>query len=146
MSQQEEKKPDFDKIYGISAKGNYKIIDDSLVYPHPYCIGTKLVGWASDHHMGILGDAAIEDAEEHGIRCEWRDDEGKCERKYEEHERSLTIKCKQRITTGKVLKDGKKKTTKEFHEWIEKVKPIAKKNGFLGFAFVGVDGKGLKEL
>ncbi len=146
MSQQEEKKPDFDKIYGISAKGNYKIIDDSLVYPHPYCIGSKLVVFAADNHHGILGDAAIADAEKHGIMCDMRIDGGKCEMKYEEHERSLTIKCKQRITTGKVLKDGKKKTTKEFHEWIEKVKPIAKKNGFLGFAFVGVDGKGLKEL
>ena len=37
--------------------------------PHPYTIGTRHVGWASDHWNGMLGTDAIEDAERNGIRC-----------------------------------------------------------------------------
>lgn len=53
--------------YGESECGNFKVID-TIGVPHPYCIGPKHVGWASDHWNGMLGKDAILDAEEHGAK------------------------------------------------------------------------------
>lgn len=43
---------------------------ETIGKPHLYCIGSKLVGWAADHWNGMLGQAAIEDAERNGIFCD----------------------------------------------------------------------------
>lgn len=37
--------------------------------PHPYVIGPRHIGWASDHWNGMLGKAAIKDFEAHGGHC-----------------------------------------------------------------------------
>jgi len=137
--QEEEKKPDFDKIYGQSDKGNFRIINDDLVFPHPYMIGSRLVGFTADHHGGMLTTEAIRDAEDkQGIMCEMKmEDGGKCERGIDEHEKGLMVECKIEMWT----KEGK--GIKEIHDYLLKIKPIAEKNGFRGFGFVDTKGKGM---
>lgn len=134
----------FQEIYGSSAKENFRVIDDSIVNPHPYCIGTRLVAFTSDHHMGMLGDEAIRDAETHGIFCDMRmDNGGKCQMKYEQHEKTLTVQCK--LPMGKHNKDGKSFTlNSELKKYLMSIKEQAENNGFKGYAFVDMNGKGSK--
>lgn len=134
MSQETVKK--FDE-YGQSEKGNFRIIDDSLVFPHPFMIRTKHVEISSDNHMGMLGDAFKQ-----GYGCYYPIQEElgttKCNRPYNEHEKSLTVGCKTTMVapTSKVVK--------ELQQYLLKIKPLAAKNGFGGFAFVDKNGKGTK--
>jgi len=60
---------------------------EKVTMPHPYCITSKHVVVASDHHSGILNEAAIEDAEKRGAHCGMRG----CRIPYAEHVTSLTL-------------------------------------------------------
>jgi len=84
--------------------------------PHPYCITTAHIAYASDNHSGMLGAYEIEKAEEAGkARCGmYVDDYGKCynhfksgarrcDKSYREHtsDRVLAIQ----VTTDKDLNE-----------------------------------------
>jgi hypothetical protein len=60
---------------------------EKVSLPHPYCIGTKHVVYASDNYSGRLGEDAIRDAEKHGAHCEMKG----CNLSYDEHESPLTL-------------------------------------------------------
>jgi len=82
--------------YGKSEKGNYQVID-TIGVPHPYCIGAKHVAIASDEFGGMLGEGAIERAEQKGVYC---DICAKANRKfgkpilsYKEHKQALVVAC-----------------------------------------------------
>jgi len=125
--------------YGKSENKNFFVID-SVCVPHPYCIGTKLVAHASDNFSGMLGDAAIKSAEEKGIFCETceaikRKDSSFKILSYDEHKQALVVSCKKDIKLDDVDK-------KEAHEYLLKCKPIAEKNGYVGFVFLDNFSKG----
>lgn len=112
------------KKYGKSAKGNFYPID-TIGVPHPYCITPRHVGWASDHHSGMLGADAIMDAEKNGHAvC----DTCKGKLSWEEHKQAILIECKKDIKDNKELKD-----------YLLKIKDKAIKDKFEGFAFKKAD-------
>lgn len=116
---------EFEARYGKSENGNFAIVD-TIGVPHPYCIGAKHVAHASDHFGGMLGDAAIRDAEKKGVaKCEMRG----CTLTYEGHERALLISCKTAMKTD----DGK--AAPELHAYLLAIKDRATEDGFAGFAF-----------
>lgn len=109
--------------YGQSVYGNFKVID-TIGVPHPYMITPKHVEIAADHHGGILGEAAIMQAEHCGVRCGFN-----CQLSYKEHGIALLIEC------DKELKDKEGKADPELHKYLLEIKDKATKNGYVGFAF-----------
>ena len=85
------------KIYGRSTKGNFGIVD-TWPEKHAYCIGSKLVGFASDKFMGRLDEDAIQAAEKEDIWCETcvtafkRRDTDKI-MTWDEHKSGLLVQC-----------------------------------------------------
>jgi len=57
----------------------------TLFDPHPYCIGSRHVVHASDHHHGMLDEYAIESAEKAGAKCCTKG----CRLPYSEHRSQL---------------------------------------------------------
>ena len=110
--------------YGQSEKGNF-FVKDTIGVPHPYMIMPGHVAEAADHHGGMLGEAAIEAAEDRRIFC------GICRGKlsFHEHETALLVACKEE------LKDGDKPHP-ELHAYLLKVNPMTEEDGFAGYAFV----------
>lgn len=99
--------------------------------PHPYCITPKHVAIASDEFMGMLGEPAIEAAEAKGVKC---DICAKIERKtgkpclpWAEHKQALLVE----VNDSRELKD-----IPELKAYLLKIKPLAEKDGFAGFAFM----------
>ena len=138
MSQVEEltdEQKELIKIYGRSAKGNFGIID-TISVQHPYCIGSRHVGWASDHFSGMLGEEAIRDAEKHDIHCETcatafrRRDTNKI-LSYDEHETGLLVECLKKA-------ENKNAEGKELHSYMKKCIKIKhfKAKKFAGFALL----------
>ncbi|MFA5401259.1 MAG: hypothetical protein WC359_12500 [Dehalococcoidia bacterium] len=119
-----KKEGTFKGTYPESANGNYKVVD-TIGVPHPYCIGSKLVAFAADRHNGILGEAAIEDAERHGIHCEICKEKMGKPLSYAEHKQALVIESKVEIDP----------TPNELKEYLLSIKEEAEKNGYVGFAF-----------
>jgi len=111
--------------YGTSAQGNF-YIKDTIGVPHPYCITAKHVVHAADHFNGRLGEAAIADAEKHGIHC----GTPRCQLSYDEHKQGLLVGCKAH------LKDEKGEANPELHEWLLKCKELAIADNIEGFAFL----------
>lgn len=99
---------------------------DTIIVPHPYCIGPALVAHASDHFSGMLGHEAIESAEKAEIYCETcvkaHRKTGANILKYSEHEKALLVNCK--IEDHNLLKN-----------YLLDIKDMAEKDGFVGFAF-----------
>ena len=58
-----------------------------VTLPHPYCITPKHVEVAADHHSGMLGEYAIEDAEKRGAKCGMRG----CLLPYSSHESQVML-------------------------------------------------------
>jgi len=109
--------------YGKSTNGNF-FVKDTIGVPHPYCIGTKHVVYASDHCNGMLGNEAIEAAEKHGARCYMKG----CNLRFDEHEIVLLVHCGL-DTEGEEAK-------KELHDWLLSIKDTATENKYAGFVFV----------
>ena len=109
--------------YGQSEHGNFAVVD-TIPVPHPYTIGAKHVAHASDRFSGMLGEAAIESAERHGIKCQHRG----CTLKWKQHETALLVDCKAD------LKDGDR-VNPELQAYLLKCKEQAEADGFAGFAF-----------
>lgn len=131
MSQLTDEQKNLIKIYGRSAKRNFGIID-TISVQHPYCIGTRHVGWASDHFMGMLGEDAIRDAEKHGIHCETCGGRGSTKiLSYDEHETGLLVECLKKA-------ENKKPEGKELQVYLKKCIKIQhfKKKKFAGFALL----------
>lgn len=72
--------------------------------PHPYCIGTKHVAYASEHFAGMLTKDAIVEAERNGAKC------CTCKGKlsHEEHKQALLI---ERYTRTKRISIENKRTS-----------------------------------
>jgi hypothetical protein len=120
--------------YGDSEQHHFRAVD-TIGVPHPYMIGTKHVAWAADHWNGILGNAAIEDAEKHGIKCEI------CKKnrlglKYEDHKQALVIECDLDMSVLDDIDPSIKKWNPEIHEYLNKIKDQVQKDGYEGFAFL----------
>lgn len=109
--------------YGSSEHGNFKVVD-TIGVPHPYCIGARHVAHAADRFSGMLGEAAVESAEKHGIMCEI------CKGKltFKQHEQALLVSCEAPTTV-----DGK--NNPELVDFLMKCKPLCEADGFAGFAF-----------
>ena len=106
--------------YMVSAQGNFKVVD-TIGVPHPYMIGAKHVGYAADHHMGMLGKEAIIEGEKQGITCEMKG----CALTYDEHKQAILIGCKAEI-----------KGNDELLDYLLAIKELAENNGFAGFTFL----------
>ncbi|MDP2217152.1 MAG: hypothetical protein Q8J68_07705 [Methanolobus sp.] len=100
--------------------------------PHPYCITPKHISHASDHYHGILGEAAIIDAEKHGAKCDIcrkiNKKHGKPILPFSEHiaQKTLFIEVPQNKDLNAV--EG-------LHAYLLKIKPIAESLKIDGFAF-----------
>ena len=114
-------------VYGESEHHNFRIID-SIGIPHPYCITVKHLKYNSSIYLNI------EEAESKGAVC------GICKNihrkhpdkpilSYKEHREALLVECDIEINL-----DGK--TPPELQDYITNIKDIAKKNGYVGFAFI----------
>lgn len=101
-------------------------VTDTIGVPHPYMIGARHVGWAADHHCGLLGEAAIEDAEKHGIHCATQG----CRLSYKEHETALLIGTKFH---------GQLKDAPGLNEYLLSIKPLCEADHYVGFAFIKED-------
>ena len=122
-----DKDKKFKGEYGTSEYGNFTIID-TIGIPHFYCIGPRHVIYASDHFSGMLGKAAIEEAEKHGITCAVKG----CNLSYGEHETALLVECKANM----VIPGSKNEACPELHNYLLKIKNEATRNGYTGFAFL----------
>ncbi len=112
------------KKYGESADGNYRV-KDSIGVPHPYMIGARHVGHASDNFGGMLGREAIESAEAKGIKC------GICkgELSYAEHGQALLVESDKNCNGNETLQA-------ELQTWLKSICDMATADGFAGFAFL----------
>lgn len=99
--------------YGESKKGNFKIVD-SIGVPHPFCIGTKHVTYASNNCGGMLGKEAME-----AYPCYT------CKKPLQDHKEALVVECKEDVQNNK-----------ELSEYLLKCKPKCEKDGFAGFTFL----------
>lgn len=118
-------KEELQKRYGQSQAGNFSV-QDTIGVPHPYCITPKHVAVASDRYCGMLGEAAIKDAEKnHHAHCGMRG----CKLTYAEHEQALLVGCRAE------LKDGDK-VNPELHEYLLSIKAKCEEDKYAGFAFV----------
>jgi hypothetical protein len=120
-----------EETFGTSENGNFMVVD-TIGVPHPYCIDAKHVVHASDHFAGMLGEAAIESAEKHGIYCATC----KGQLKYKEHEQALLVECWQD------LKGADGKVNPELAAYLVACKPKAEEHKFTGFAFIPAEKKG----
>jgi hypothetical protein len=111
--------------YGVSAEGNFRIID-TIGVPHAYCITPIHVGVAADHHCGILNESAIKDAEERGAKCGVRG----CKRSYAEHETALLVSCLLE------LKDDHGKLNPELRQYLLSCNDRCQADGHAGYAFI----------
>lgn len=119
-----------DKLDAIKAKlpqsehGNFRV-KDTIGVPHPYMIGAKHVGFAADHHGGMLGEAAIEAGERQGIVCEI------CKGKltYKQHETAILIECDFDVSAQPEHKP-------ELHAYLLALKPMVEEAKYAGFAFM----------
>lgn len=106
---------------------------DTVFFPHPYCITSKHVVWASDHHSDILDADAIRESEKHGAKCDT------CRRlmpvsgasilSYDEHEKSVTLFVW--VPNNKVDLNS----IPGLKEWLCENKPAMEAAGIQGFAF-----------
>lgn len=112
-----------DKLKSYPKTEMFEIID-TISFPHPYCITSRHIFYASDHNAGILDKYAIEEAEKHGAKCGIRG----CQLKYDEHETALVVQC----STNKSLPE----IEKELKEYLLGIKEKAEADGYVGFAFV----------
>ena len=102
--------------------------------PHPYCIGPRHVGYASDHFGGILGEEAIRAAERHGILCAMESDRPgrreRCGMRYDDHKAHLACII--------VLQDGHPEDLNAIPglgRWLSDLKPKAVALGIDNFGF-----------
>jgi len=104
----------------------------NITLPHPYCITTKHVAYASDHYHGILGKDAIIDAEKHGAKCDIcrkaNKKHGSPILAFDEHitQKTLFIEVPQNSDLNRV--EG-------LHAYLLRIKPIADDLHIDGFAF-----------
>ena len=111
--------------YGKSSQSNFWIEGDIGV-PHPYCITAGHVAFASDHHSGMLGEFAIEQAEKNGITCGAKDEFGyRCRLPFRQHEKAVLVHCLEEPNKNEELK-----------EYLLSIKDQITKDGYVGFAFV----------
>lgn len=93
---------------------------DSTSTPHPYCIGSKHVAYASDKHMGRLGKEAIKELEDkRGPCCEVRG----CNLRYEEHEPILFIYCRS-------------ENTEELKKYLDSINEQVEAEGYVGYSLI----------
>lgn len=118
--------------YGASEHGNFEVVD-TIGVPHPYCIGAKHVAFASNHHMGILNEYAIEQGEKNGIVCQTC--KGKL--KYKEHKQALLVSCKAELQVTSADGQGsKQEPNPELKAYLEASVAMCQADGYEGFAFI----------
>ena len=110
------------KKFGESENGNFRIID-SIGVPHPYCI-------TPNHLLPDRMYIDIAEAEKQGAVCDICKHRVKAKKQeriltHEEHEKALLVECKEEI-----------KESKELHKYLLKIKKLAEKKGYAGFAFL----------
>jgi hypothetical protein len=100
--------------------------------PHPYCIGPGHVGVAADEFGGILGEAALDEAERQGIYCQMvvRGSYGKCGLPRHEHKTELSLLIETPVKLEKNLKE-----VPGLHEYLMSIKDVAEAAGITGFGF-----------
>ncbi len=98
-------------------------IIDTIGTPHPFCITTKHVSYASDNHCGMLGEGAIKGLENMTGRpsCGMKG----CNLMFDEHEQALLIE----VDDDRDLQD-----IPELHDYLLECKPLCEQEGFAGFA------------
>ena len=103
---------------------NFEIID-TIGVPHPYMITQHHVAHAADNFSGMLGQAAIENAEKQGKMC------GICKGQlsFADHKQALLVSCR-----GPLQIDGE--ANPELHEFLLANKDEAEENGYEGFSFL----------
>lgn len=109
--------------YPKSKNENFMVID-TISVQHPYMIGPKHVGYAADHHGGMLSKYTIEEGEKRGIHCYMKG----CNLSYKQHETALLIGCKQELKIDEQVNP-------ELHEYLLAIKEQCEKDGYVGFAF-----------
>ena len=95
-----------EKIKSYPKTEHFEVVD-TIGVPHPFCIGTKHVVYASDNHSGRLGADAIRGLEKKLKRpsCEVKGCKIKDKDKLKEYLLSITDKCKEDGFEGFALLD-----------------------------------------
>ncbi|RKX65103.1 MAG: hypothetical protein DRP42_05340 [Tenericutes bacterium] len=100
---------------------NFWIVDEIPV-PHPYCVGARHVGHASNNFGGMLSEECIKDGEKNGITCETRG----CNLMYKEHEKALIVQ----------IFDKKNLDEVELQDYLKSIVKQAEDEGYVGFVFM----------
>lgn len=130
-----ERDPKLVERYGKSEAGNFYVVG-RIGVPHPYMIGAKHVVHAADHFGGMLGTAAIESCERHGICCEIC----KGDLAFADHKQALLIECLEHVTVGEPDPETDKvQTNPELHAYLLRIMPMAEEDKYEGFSFL--DGR-----
>lgn len=118
------------KEYGESEQGNFKIID-TIGIPHPYCITPKHLEF-NEGRMYLDVERAEQISKEKyptninkQAVCDICRKDGKEILTFKEHKQALVVECKTDIQNNKELKT-----------YLLKIKDLAIKNKFEGFAFL----------
>ena len=109
-----------EKIKDFPKTEKFSVVD-TIGVPHPFCITTIHVSFASDHRSGMLTEEAIQACEKNAGRptCGVKG----CNLTYEEHEQAVVVKC---------LVDDKE----ALREYLLSIKDLTVKNGLAGFVLL----------
>jgi hypothetical protein len=124
MAKKSFKDGELQERYGTSEAGNF-FVRETIGVPHPYCIGPGHVAEAADHHGGMLGESAIQAAEQKRIYC--CTCKGKL--KFEQHETALLVACKEELKVGEQVNP-------ELQSYLLSIKGKVEEDGFAGWAFI----------
>lgn len=140
----DHKQHHFLETYGTSSKKNFRIVNDNIITPHPYCIAPVHLQYNDSMYLGDEQIRKMEADHPDKVMCDicktqYRRGETNKILSYDEHEKALTVECKLPLTT-----DGSHLNKELRNYLLKKVKPICEPLGFKSFAFVDVNGKGAK--
>jgi hypothetical protein len=90
--------------------------------PHPFMIGPRHVGWASDHNGGMLSEEAIRRAEKEGIYCA----QPGCRLPFDEHTCDVVV----------FLQFTRNATSDEAQQCLQAALPALAEHKIAGFVFV----------
>ena len=117
--------------YGKSKKGNFQVID-TIAVPHPYCLTPKHVVEAADNFGGIMGEAAMQSADDKGIYCySCRTNNrrhGDPILKYKQHELALLVACYENMEEVKFKK--------EVQHYLKSIAKMVEEDKYAGFTFL----------
>ena len=131
MTNLPDKIPDKLLKYGKSKKGNFQIVD-TIAVPHPYCLTPKHIQEAADNFGGIMGEAAMQSADDKGIYCytcrSINKRHGDPILTFKQHELALLVACYADMQIPKFKKEAQ--------TFLKSIAKMVEEDKYAGFTFL----------